>query len=249
MRCVIALLIGMGLMDVAAAQDVPQAEVLFLQGQLGAVSQRCPGDRLPSRLLPEEETACLLSMRALLQQREFAAARERIAALQGVRGSSEWRAALQLAVGDSYYIEGNWMAAQQAYATATDLARSTPLRPLTLYGLARTTQYLGDLPKARELLAEVIRVAPWSFEAESAREILNDDAYLAVQVGSFHDRNNAVKLLKDLQRQGYTTTLSETLARGQTHFRVRVGRFTSYAEAKQMQDELDRLGYPTRIAP
>ena len=249
MRLLIAMFVGIGCAGIAAAQEAPQAEVLFLQGQLGAVSQRCPAESLPSRLLPEEETACVLSVRSLLQQRDFTAARERVAVLQHIRGSAEWRTALQLTVADSYYIEGNWIAASQAYQTAAEFAKSTPLRPLALYGQARALQYLGDLPKAREFLTEVIRFAPWSFEAESAREILNDDAYLAVQVGSFQDRSNAVKLLKDLQRQGYTATLSETLAPSQMHVRVRVGRFASYAEARQMQDELDRLGYPTRIAP
>ena len=78
---------------------------------------------------------------------------------------------------------------------------------------------------------------------------MNDEAHLAVQVGSFHDRTNAVRLLKDLQRQGYQSYLHEVVVNGETHVRVRVGRFDSYAEAKRMHDELERLGYATRIYP
>ena len=233
----------------AHAQEAVQPDVLFLQGNSAATAQQCSTEKLPARLLPEQERACLLSIKSLHQERAFAAARERIAALQHVRSSSSFRAALQLTLADGYYLEGNWTAAQQAYQTAAEYAQRTPLHPLALYGLARMTQYQGNLAKARELFAQMARLAPWSFEAESAREILNDDAYLSVQVGAFHDRENAVKLLKDLQRQGYQATIQEVNVKGQAHFRVRAGRFTSYAEAKSMQDELDRLGYSSRIYP
>lgn len=233
----------------AWAGETSSVELAFLQGNSAVVAQQCPADSLPARLLPQEEQACLLSVRALIQQRSFAAARERITALQTVSGSAEWRAALQLALADAYYVEGNWRAAQQAYQTAAEQARPTHWRMLATYGLARTTQYLSDLPTARSLFADVVRFAPWSFEAESARDILNDDAYLAVQVGAFHDRANAVRLLKELQGRGYQPYLQEAITKGAVHFRVRIGRFTSYAEAERMRDELDRLGYVTRIYP
>lgn len=244
----IALLLWLAAPAVIAEQ-ASQAEVLFLQGQVGSVAQLCPADDLSRRLQPEEERACLLSVRSLNQQRAFAAARQRIERLQQARGSSEWRAALQLALADGYFLEGNWIAAQQAYQTATDMARRTPLYPLPMYGWARATLYVGERDRARALLTDVVRLAPWSFEAESAREILNDDVWLAIQVGAFHARGNAVKLLHELQRQDYPVYVQDVAVGGRTHFRVRVGRLGSYADARRVQAELDRLGYPTRIVP
>jgi|GEM_PF-4369635 len=234
--------------SLAWGEETRQVELAFLQGD-AAVAQECQPDTLPQHLLPAEEHACLLSVRALIQQRALQTARERIAALTQHRDSPEWTAALRNLVGDTYYREGNWAAAQQAYQTAADAAQGQELYPLALYNVARATQYHGDLTKTREVLLEVMRLAPWSFEAESARDILNEDAYLTVQVGAFHDRANATALLKALQQRGYEAHLQEAVTRGQLHVRVRVGRFTSYQEAAVMRDELDRLGYPARIHP
>ena len=245
----IAALIGMGACAVAGAQEASSTDIAFLQGNHATVAQQCPADHLAGHMTASDEAACLLSVRALMQQHQCATARERIAALQRTRGSAEWRGALQLALADTYYIEGNWASARPAYALAVEAAQRTPIAPQAVYGLARMTQYQGDRESARGLLMRVMREAPWSFEADMAREILNDDVYLSVQVGSFHNRDNAVRMIKDLQSQGKEPYLVEATAHGEALYRVRVGRHTSYAEAERVRDELDHLGYTTRIFP
>jgi tetratricopeptide (TPR) repeat protein len=243
---VLVLVVGA---HVAQADEVSQAEIAFLQGNSATVLEQCVVEQLPSRVSAAQEHVCLLSVRAQVQQRAFEEARRRITVLRQKRGSRDWQAALQLARGDSYYVEGRWLEAQEAYEQAVDQAKTGELYPLALYNEARASQYAGDLPRARALFTEALKHAPWSFEAASTRKILEDDAYLSVQVGAFQQRDNAVKLLTGLQRDGFAAYLTDVNDKDGTIFRVRVGRFTSYAAAKAMQEELGHLGHATRIAP
>jgi len=69
------------------------------------------------------------------------------------------------------------------------------------------------------------------------------EAGYAVQVGSFASRNNALRLLDQLNDQGYDAFIHEDAAGSRTIWRVRVGPLGSRAEAQQRLDDLiERAG-------
>ena len=69
----------------------------------------------------------------------------------------------------------------------------------------------------------------------------------AVQVGAFSDKENAERLLRQLQNvfeEAYMTTLETS---GGSYYRVRIGRFGSREQAYRVAQELVYLGYSVLI--
>jgi hypothetical protein len=237
------------LMALPAWAGTTDTETRYLQGNHTAITNVCKPSSLGRRVTPAQEHVCLLSLRALIKERKFSVARERIVALRGVRGSGDWHTALGLIEGDSYYIEQQWSHAEAAYQAAAEQGHKSELLPLILYNQARAAQYTGHLSRARTLLSEVVQRSPWGFESDAARVMLAEDVYLSVQVGAFEARENAIQLVRELQREGYSAYMRDATDGGRSIFRVRVGRLSSYAAAKDLQQELGLRGYSTRITP
>ncbi len=116
--------------------------------------------------------------------------------------------------------------------------------------LARANFKLSDWDKAQGYLQKVIRDFPKSFEAHSARQLLEEKRYFAIQVGSFLDRARAMDLADELKKKGEYAYLVETQDnKGRVFYRVRVGELKSLSEANRMQEHLSNQGYPTHIYP
>ena len=66
-------------------------------------------------------------------------------------------------------------------------------------------------------------------------------SHLAVQVASFHDKDNALRLAAVLKRQGFgPVTVGQYDSRNQTWHFVRLGPFRAWEDASRVAAELDR---------
>ena len=76
---------------------------------------------------------------------------------------------------------------------------------------------------------------------------VEENTFYSVQVGSFASSSNAERLLNRLLNSRYEAYIQkdETTKRS----RVRVGRFSSRADADSLEERLKKDGYPTKIFP
>jgi cell division septation protein DedD len=64
-----------------------------------------------------------------------------------------------------------------------------------------------------------------------------------VQVSATTDQEQAAAIAARLRRQGYDAYTLESPMRGQTLYRVRVGRFASRERAQEMEGRLKQAGH------
>ena len=77
--------------------------------------------------------------------------------------------------------------------------------------------------------------------APAAAEASELDSHLAVQVASFHDKENALRLAAVLKRQGFgPVTVGQYDSRSATWHFVRLGPFKAWEDASRVAAELDR---------
>jgi len=151
---------------------------------------------------------------------------------------------------DTYYLEEKY---KEAYGVAQEFLRQTP-RPeamsLVYLKLARVNLKLAQWEDARDCLEKIIRTFPNSLEVFTARQLLEEKQYFAVQVGSFSEREKAEALAAELKRKGEYAYIVETMdSRDRRFYRVRVGQLAILKEAQKLKIKLAQLGYPTQIYP
>ena len=69
---------------------------------------------------------------------------------------------------------------------------------------------------------------------------LNDSIHFTVQIASLADGNQAEKMIKQLNKQGYPAYFYEVSINGKAFYRVRCGKFADREEAKKYAEKLDR---------
>lgn len=151
-------------------------------------------------------------------------------------------------------VEGQYMSGfyKDAVKDGQALLRKHPESPsksMIYLKLARAHLKMMEWQKANEFLNKIIGEFPQSLEAPIAQGLLEEKEYFAVQVGSFLERERAVKLMDELKGQSQYAYIVETNASGKTFYRVRVGQMNSLSDAQTLEGELTRLGYPTMIYP
>jgi len=115
---------------------------------------------------------------------------------------------------------------------------------------ARAYLKLAQWDDADRYLKIITQTFPNSLEYPIATQLLEEERYFAVQVGSFLDRGLAARLVGELKDRGEYAYIVETVSQaGKTFYRVRVGQFTRLNQAMLLERRLSGLGYPTRIYP
>lgn len=116
--------------------------------------------------------------------------------------------------------------------------------------IGRANLKLSRWSKAEDYLKKLIHEFPKSFEAHTARQLLSEKRFFAIQVGSFLDRERAIALVEELNNKGEYGYLVETQDHeGRAFYRVRVGQLKTLDEAHDMRQRLSEQGYPTHIYP
>ncbi len=151
---------------------------------------------------------------------------------------------------DVFYMQGKYENALREAASLMEKRRDSDQIGLVYLKAARANLKLAHWNRARELLQKITTEFPESFEAETARGLLEEKQYFAVQVGSFADKARAEELMKEiLDRQEYAYIVETRSPEGRQYYRVRAGQLTALKDAQALERKLAGLGYPTLIYP
>ena len=151
---------------------------------------------------------------------------------------------------DALYLQGFYEKALQESGRALARRRGSAMSSAFYLKAARANLKLAHWVKAGELLRRLAEEYPLSFESDVARQLLEEQQYFTVQVGSFTDKALAQRLVDELtRRQEYAFIVESRASDGRTNFRVRVGRLSNLRDAVTLEAKLAGLGYPTLIYP
>jgi tetratricopeptide (TPR) repeat protein len=149
-----------------------------------------------------------------------------------------------------YYLAEDYRQAQKIIDQLSELSPDSPFKSMIYLKQARVNLKLTNWSKAKEYLNKIINEFPHSMEVHTARQLLQEKQYFAVQVGAFLDRALAEKVMNELQKKGEYSYIIETTDKdGRTFYRVRVGQMTLLDDARQLKERLGKQGYPTEIYP
>ena len=155
-----------------------------------------------------------------------------------------------LALVDTYYMEGDYKKSLRLAEDFLDGHPKSDFLSLAYLKIARSHLKLANWKKGREYLQEIVKKFPNSPERFYVEQLLDENQFFAVQVGSFQDRVTAEGTVNELQKKGEYAYIVETTSQdGKKFFRVRVGKFQQFEEAQQLEAKLSKLGYPTKIYP
>ncbi|MFA5087734.1 MAG: tetratricopeptide repeat protein [Candidatus Omnitrophota bacterium] len=187
---------------------------------------------------------------SLLRLERYAQAREVFEQLIRYHPEKKIRDKVYLGIIDANYMEEQY---QKAIETAQELLRVSPsseFESLIYLKSARSHLKLAQWEKARNYLMRIVNQFPKSMEFHTARQLLEEKQYFAVQVGSFLDQKHAEDLIDGLKQKGEYAYIVETVDKaGRKFYRVRVGQLSQLNDAKQLKGKLTDLGYPTQIYP
>lgn len=151
---------------------------------------------------------------------------------------------------DTLYLDGQY---EKAHKAIKKLHKKRPMSEfLSLIYLkeARVNLKLTQWQQARELLKKIVEHFPNSIEFHTAKQLLEEKQFFAVQVGSFLEVERAKSLAEELKAQGeYAYVLETESIDGKKFYRVRVGQSSILAEAQELEKKLSESGYPTLIYP
>ena len=169
---------------------------------------------------------------------------------------SEWAQWAQLGRGDCFFADQDYHRAVAEYELVLDAYRYSEAFPFALSGLARSFARLGDPERAllyRNLLRE-----KYPRSVESAGELLQAERPVegavegsraerlagvryTVQLGVFREKQNALKLREQFEKQGYSVKIRSKTIGGKEYRAVHLGSFASHQEALKVKDKLESL--------
>lgn len=155
-----------------------------------------------------------------------------------------------LALIDTYYMEGDYKKSLQLAENFSNDHRKSEFLGSAYLKIARSHLKLAHWKKGREYLLLIVEKFPNSIERFYVEQLLHENQFFAVQVGSFQERVTAEGVVGELQKKGeYAYIVETTSQEGKKFFRVRVGKFQQFDEAQKLETKLSMLGYPTKIYP
>ena len=174
--------------------------------------------------------------------------------------NGKYRSQAQLALGDVYFLQGDFEKAKSAYeALTTDSDQK--LKSALLYRQSQLALKMGDPAKHKELQEQLKSVYPFSLEAKQDKGVFISVAQarepevksvpasgdFSVQVGVFSSKDNAINLAMELVKKGFSAYTEDAEIDGKVTYRVRIGKSSTQQEALELQIQLQQQGYPTKI--
>jgi tetratricopeptide (TPR) repeat protein len=151
---------------------------------------------------------------------------------------------------DSYYMEDQYEQADQIIQRLLKISPQSELLSLIYLKYARVNLKMSLWDDAHTYLEKIIAQFPESLEAHTAKQLLNEKQYFAVQVGAFIERGRAEQLTNELKKKGEYAYIVETSdQKNRIFYRVRVGQLALLGEAQELESKLSKAGYPTEIYP
>jgi len=158
----------------------------------------------------------------------------------------------KMGLGDSYFLRGDYAAAEGNYQQLLKESPKTTVRPLVYYRLSQCAAKTGNTQSAADYLNKLKLDAPLNLEIKSEPPTTTtsaDQIYYTVQVGNFSKITNAENLKNKLTQKDYPAYMEELSVRGRKFYRVRVGKMRQRQEALDLEKKLSQQGYPTKIFP
>jgi len=154
-----------------------------------------------------------------------------------------------LGLGDTYFLRGDYNAAQNRYKTFLENEPLTRLKPAVYYRFAQICVNNRDQRGAREYMEKLKKEYPFSFESRMELTPAQEALSFTIQVGAFSRNDNAQNLCRILIGKGYKAYIEEASSGSGRAYKVRVGKLSSRFEAQQLERKLSNEGYPTKIFP
>jgi len=151
---------------------------------------------------------------------------------------------------ESFALEGMYEKAYAHYSAFVKKYPDNSFLPTVFYQMGIALQKMGRFSEARSYLEKIHRLYPNSFEARllDNTDMLSINSF-TVQVGSFHDYENAQHMVNDLQKNDYESTVLVTRKDSAPLYRVRVGSFSARKDAEDFEQKLQDEGFDTLIYP
>ncbi len=163
---------------------------------------------------------------------------------------------IAMAIGNCFFIQDRYEEAEESYLSARG-SGGVPADEV-LYKSALCARRLGRWEEADRRLREVVDHFPGGHRARAARlHLAWTDRHFAIQAGMFRVKQNAESRAAEIRKTGLEPTV-QTIgatdgmgpagavgARGETLFRVSVGRYRDYAAAKREMAALRQKGVLT----
>lgn len=157
---------------------------------------------------------------------------------------------ITLALIDTYYLNDQYNEALEEAQKLLIKSPQSEFLGMIYLKIARANIKLTQWKTAKDYLEKIKNQFPDSLEAYTAKQLLEEKQYFAVQVGAFIDQSLAENLLDDLKSKNEYAYIVETTDQdGAQFYRVRVGKVTSLKEAIDLKTRLSKLGYPASIYP
>ncbi len=163
---------------------------------------------------------------------------------------SPWAQWAQLGKGDCFFAGENYDQAIAQYNRVVHDYKYSEAFPFALSGLAKSFHRLEDWEEAllyQNLLKERYPRSPESVlnPAETERPTRGAQAErlagmkYTIQLGVFGEKQNALKLRSQFQKQGYSVRVKSKIMGGKEYRSVQLGSFVSYQEAVKLKKKLE----------
>lgn len=142
---------------------------------------------------------------------------------------------------------------QGAIITLNELVRNYPetsMKDEIMFWLGVSYVSSGKESEGISILKELRSAYPKSVWSERALAIIPSSdtpvpstEYFTVQVGSYRNKSNADNYAAEMQGKGFEAVhIVEAVVKGNTYYRVWVGKFSSIDEAKTFSQKLESMG-------
>jgi tetratricopeptide (TPR) repeat protein len=184
------------------------------------------------------------------QQCDFKKSRACLNMLRRKKYAVSFRPAVELSSAELYFLEGRFSAAVNEYEDFIDTYPEDDRMPVALFNLGLALQKTGEFEKARELLWNITKEYPLSFEAEYVKktDIANIKGFV-LQVAAFYDKTSALDRVEELKKEGLEASYLVLQKNGTPYFRVFSGAYATQAEAEKNRLSLIEKGYDPVIFP
>ncbi|MCM8766140.1 MAG: tetratricopeptide repeat protein [Candidatus Omnitrophica bacterium] len=163
---------------------------------------------------------------------------------------SEWKESAELARGDCFLLDRDFVKAKEVYEDFIKRKRKSSLLSLAHFKLAEVKRKQGLWEEAKNTYEKISDLFPHSLEAKLSQEIISgNEFFFTLQVGSFINKENAYRLMQELESQGFSAYISEKVKLGQLYYRVRVGKFLTREESEKIKTNLIELGHTPHLYP
>ena len=243
-----------------------RAERLFLEGRYDSAIREA--DLLIDSKASRRDEIYYLKGLSELKSKRFKDARESFGMIISKYPGSKRVCDAYVAIGDSYFLEGNMDAAVKKYEEAVDSFPNDKNIGVIYYKLGCAYKQKGSSDKASYYFEKVKSAAPLSFEARMisgsgqgnragvyskatpenpVKHASAGNGVYSVQVGSFKNSRNAERMVRELADSGYESYIEPPGGSGGKLYRVKAGKCGSKEDAEDLAAKLRKAGYSIKI--